>query len=116
MALTLWRETSSRSARSAWLQSRSAQDSPACQRVPGAAYCGSFRADGIAKRDLAETAEGIAFVEPGGPQLRAIGYAHFAELDDPEISYRFGDLRDGKYWSFVHASPLWPDTRYTRIG
>ncbi len=89
---------------------------PAGQRVPGAAYCGSFRADGNAKRDLAETAEGIAFIEPGGPQLRAIGDAHFVELDDPEISYRFGDLRDGKCWSFVYASPLWPDTRYTRIG
>ncbi|HEY4941630.1 MAG TPA: serine hydrolase domain-containing protein [Rhizomicrobium sp.] len=82
-----------------------------------AACAGSFRAEGTpdtAERRLVPTGEGLAFAEPGGPQLMPIADGHFCESNDGEVEYVFNALENGSYARFRYASPLFPPTTYRR--
>lgn len=82
-----------------------------------AAYSGTFRADattGAWERKLVPTANGLAFDEPGGPELMPLGDGHFVEKNDPEVKYAFPEPANGPCQQFRYHSPLFPPVTYVR--
>jgi CubicO group peptidase (beta-lactamase class C family) len=79
------------------------------------AMTGRFRGDGYV-RELFAADGGLAFVEGGAATLLPLSATAFWERDDPEVEYRFSDLRDGRYQRLTHASPLWPDNVLVRLA
>lgn len=55
---------------------------------------------------------------PEQPDLRGflkIGEGRFASPADPEVEYRFSDLRGGRCHALEYISPLWPTERFSRL-
>ena len=71
---------------------------------------------GAVPREIILTDRGLAFADQPGVLLRHSGDATLFEADDPENTYRFSDLRDGKYQRIEALSPLWPPQLYTRAA
>jgi hypothetical protein len=80
-----------------------------------AACVGRFGGDGYAREVFAVNG-GLAFAEHGAPGLQPFSTTGFWQADDPEVEYRFSDLRDGRYQRLSHASPLWPDNSLVRLN
>jgi hypothetical protein len=81
------------------------------------ACAGTFRIEegtDRVERRLVCTAKGLAFAEPGGPQLMPIGDGRFCETHDPEVEYVFSEMKSGVYGRFRYSSPLFPPTDYMR--
>jgi hypothetical protein len=89
---------------------------PTSDAVSLAACAGRYRMDRSVERTLVVRDGTLAFDEPDGPVLSAIGDGHFCESKDPEIEYRFGDLQEGRYRSFRYFTPLFPHTDYARVA
>ena len=79
------------------------------------AFTGRFQGDGYV-RELFASDRGLAFTQPSTPSLLPLSAYAFWQVDDPEVEYRFSDLREGRYHSLKHASPLWPDNVLTRMS
>jgi CubicO group peptidase (beta-lactamase class C family) len=73
-----------------------------------AACTGRFDGDGYA-RELFTRADGLAFVEDGAAALLPASATDFRQIDDPELQFRFSDLRGGRYQRLTCLSPLWPE-------
>jgi CubicO group peptidase (beta-lactamase class C family) len=80
-----------------------------------AAMTGRFQGDGYV-RELFAGQGGLAFVEGGTAALLPFSTTGFWQTDDPEVEYRFSDLREGRYQRLTHASPLWPDNGLVRLN
>ncbi len=101
---------------------RAALDLEDTPRVPAplrvsqqAATTGLFQGDGYAREFFAAEG-GLAFAAGGATALRPFSAAAFWQTDDPEVEYRFSDLRHGRYQRLTHASPLWPDNVLVRLN
>jgi CubicO group peptidase (beta-lactamase class C family) len=79
------------------------------------ACAGRFQGDGYV-REIVAAVGGLAFTKGGAPGLLPFSATGFWQADDPEVEYRFSDLRDGRYQRLTHASPLWPDNVLVRLN
>jgi CubicO group peptidase (beta-lactamase class C family) len=80
-----------------------------------AACTGRFDGDGYA-RELFACTDGLTFAENGATALRPASATDFRQVNDPELRFRFSDLRDGRYQRLTGLSPLWPDEILLRAG
>ena len=80
-----------------------------------AALTGRFQGDGYV-RELFAADGGLAFVEGAAATLLPFSATGFWQTDDPEVEYRFTDLREGRYQRLTHASPLWPNNDLVRLS
>ncbi len=80
-----------------------------------AALTGRFQGDGYV-RELFAADTGLAFIDGGPASLLPLSATVFWERNDPEVEYRFSDLRDGRYQRLTHSSPLWPDNVLVRLN
>jgi CubicO group peptidase (beta-lactamase class C family) len=88
---------------------------PAPPATNPAAFTGRFQGDGYVREVFAADG-GLAFADGGAAGLLPLSQTVFWERNDPEVEYRFSDLRDGRYQRLVHASPLWPDNVLVRLN
>jgi CubicO group peptidase (beta-lactamase class C family) len=79
------------------------------------AMTGRFQGDGYV-REIFAADGGLAFAEGGAAGLLPFSPTGFWQADDPEVEYRFSDLRDGRYQRLTHGSPLWPDNVLVRLN
>jgi hypothetical protein len=79
----------------------------------GDAFTGTFNI-GALPREIVARDGGFAFVDQPTMLLVQSGDAALCDAGDPENTYRFADLRDGKYQRFEALSPLWPPQLYNR--
>jgi CubicO group peptidase (beta-lactamase class C family) len=77
------------------------------------ACAGTYSTEGFTRK-LVPIADGLAFEEPGGPELIAIGEGHFREKHNPEVEYVFGALDQGVFTRLRYSTPLFPPTYYMR--
>lgn len=77
-------------------------------------FAGEFKI-GTFRRQIITTEGGLAFADQPGTLLRLHGEDTLFEANDPENTYRFSELRDGKYQRFEALSPLWPPQLYNRV-
>ncbi len=79
------------------------------------AFTGTFRIGGVS-REIVARGDGLMFADQPTMLLLPSGDGALFEADDPENTYRFGDLKGGKYQRFEGLSPLWPPQFYSRVA
>jgi hypothetical protein len=47
-------------------------------------------------------------------RFKTLGDGRFCDPDDPEVEFRFSELRGGEYQVLEYVSPLWPARRFVR--
>jgi hypothetical protein len=79
-----------------------------------AACAGTFAAEGWPDV-IVPASVGLLSTEEGKPRSIAFADGCFFDANDPEIEYRFGDLREGLYHRLDYVSPLWPPQTFARV-
>jgi D-alanyl-D-alanine carboxypeptidase len=79
------------------------------------AFTGTFRI-GALPREIVARGGGFVFADQPNLLLVQSGDGKLCDAGDPENTYRFADLSDGKYQRFEALSPLWPPQPYSRVA
>lgn len=80
----------------------------------GDGFIGEYKI-GTFPRRIITTKNGLEFADQPGAILRLGGMSTLFDANDPENTYHFSELRDGKYQRFEALSPLWPPQHYQRV-
>jgi CubicO group peptidase (beta-lactamase class C family) len=77
------------------------------------AFIGRFNI-GAFPREIVARGDWFVFADQPNAMLVQSGDGELCDTGDPEITYRFAGLSDGKYQRFEALSPLWPPQLYHR--